>query len=122
MHCGTSRQVFEKFPCADNRLETRAKGVERPRLIGIGKIRRQLAADHALDGLDHFGKPLAHVGAVGVLDRRRHAQFADDLGEHGIGQYLAVREDAVKVKNDGAVLSAQRRAQLRNQFPGVQGW
>ena len=101
------------FARAVDGLKLYAKGVERPALIGIGKISRQLAADHALDRLDHFIEPLAHIGVVGIVNRGRHAEFGGDLRKHGIGQHLAVGEHAVEVKDDRAMVSAQ--------LPGVHG-
>ena len=43
---------------------------------------------------------------------------ANRIGDHGVGQHLAVGKHAVEIENDRAVV----RVQLRTQFPGVQGW
>src|SRR3984885_14785982 len=122
-HLAPNPQKFlEKFPRAVDRFQTRAKGIERPPLISVSEIGRQLAADHSLDGLDHVRKPLAHEGAVGVVYCRRLTEFGDDFSDDRVGQHLAVGKDAVEIENDRAVVRVQPRTQLRTQFPGVQGW
>ena len=99
-------------------LKTRAKGLKSPLLIGVGKVGRQFAADGELDRFDHLRKPLTHELSIGVIHARRHAELSDNSREHRVGEHLAVGENAVEVKDDGAVA----RTQLRTQLPGVQGW
>ena len=97
MQFGTSRQALRNSRAPSTGFRRARKAIKRSALIGIRKIIRQLAADHGSMVSITSLEPLAHIDAVGVVDARRHAEFGHDLGDDGIGQHLAVREDAVKV-------------------------
>ena len=80
------------------------------------EVIRERVPDRRLDGGDHLVEALAHIVSECVVRRCRHTEPADDFGENGVRQHLAVGEHPVEVEDDEA-LHDSRSLRWRTIWP-----